>query len=94
MIAVRDGLKGMSEALGTVFPSITLQTCIVHLLRNSPEFANWKQRKPWPPRSARSTSRKEDRRTRVQLHPTPEIADVPAPRLGINRRVLTFSDAA
>src|SRR6187399_1840748 len=46
LIAVTDGLKGMSEALGAVFPATTLQTCIVHLLRNSLDFANWKQRKP------------------------------------------------
>jgi putative transposase len=46
LIAVTDGLKGMSEALGAVFPQTTLQTCIVHLIRNSMEFANWKERKP------------------------------------------------
>jgi transposase-like protein len=27
-------------------PATTLQTCIVHLIRNSLEFANWKDRKP------------------------------------------------
>src|ERR671924_1502238 len=46
LIAVTDGLKGMEEALGAVFPQTTLQTCIVHLLRQSLDFANWKQRKP------------------------------------------------
>jgi len=46
LIAVTDGLKGMSEALAAVYPATTLQTCIVHLLRNSLEFGNWKQRKP------------------------------------------------
>jgi putative transposase len=46
LIAVTDGLKGMSEALGAVFPATTLKTCIVHLLRNSLDFANWKERKP------------------------------------------------
>lgn len=46
LIAVTDGLKGMEEALGAVYPQTTLQTCIVHLLRNSLDFANWKQRKP------------------------------------------------
>jgi transposase-like protein len=46
LIAVTDGLKGMSEALAAVFPQTTLQTCIVHLIRNSMEFANWKERKP------------------------------------------------
>jgi len=46
LIAVTDGLKGMSAALSAIFPATTLQTCIVHLLRNSLEFANWKERKP------------------------------------------------
>ena len=45
LIAVTDGLKGMSEALAAVFPATTLQTCIVHLIRNSLEFGNWKERK-------------------------------------------------
>ena len=45
LIAVTDGLKGMAEALGTVFPSTTLQTCIVHLIRNSLDYASWKDRK-------------------------------------------------
>src|SRR5437660_1646103 len=46
LIAVTDGLKGMGEALAAVFPATTLQTCIVHLLRHSLDFANWKERKP------------------------------------------------
>lgn len=46
LIAVTDGLKGMSEALAAVYPATTLQTCIVHLLRSSLEFTNWKQRQP------------------------------------------------
>lgn len=45
LIAVTDGLKGMGEALGAVFPATTLQTCIVHLIRNSLDFASWKDRK-------------------------------------------------
>ena len=40
-----DGLKGMEEALAAVFPQTTLQTCIVHLLRNSMDFVSWKDRK-------------------------------------------------
>jgi putative transposase len=46
LIAVTDGLKGMGEALAVVYPSATLQTCIVHLIRNSLDFASWKDRKP------------------------------------------------
>ena len=45
LIAVTDGLKGMQEALGAVFPATTLQTCIVHLIRNSLGYASWKDRK-------------------------------------------------
>ncbi|AOK47334.1 MULTISPECIES: IS256 family transposase [Burkholderia] len=42
LIAVTDGLKGMPEALAAVFASTTLQTCIVHLIRNSLDCACWK----------------------------------------------------
>src|SRR3546814_19330072 len=45
LIAVTDGLKGMPEALEAVFPATTLQTCIVHLIRNSLGYAGWKDRK-------------------------------------------------
>jgi transposase-like protein len=45
LIAVTDGLKGMAEALGVVFPATTLQTCIVHLIRNSLDFVSWRDRK-------------------------------------------------
>ena len=46
LIAVTDGLTGMPAALAAVFPRTTLQTCIVHLIRNSLDFASWKDRKP------------------------------------------------
>jgi putative transposase len=46
LIAVTDGLKGMPEALAAVYPATTLQTCIVHLIRNSLDYARWKDRKP------------------------------------------------
>jgi len=46
LIVVTDGLRGMPEALATVFPVTTRQTCIVHLIRNSLAYANWKERKP------------------------------------------------
>src|SRR5689334_14970762 len=45
LIAVTDGLKGMPEALAAVFPMTTLQTCIVHLIRNSLDYASWKDRR-------------------------------------------------
>jgi putative transposase len=45
LIAVVDGLKGLSEAIETAFPQTTVQTCIVHLIRNSLDYASWKDRK-------------------------------------------------
>jgi putative transposase len=45
LIAVVDGLKGFPEAITTVFPQAEVQTCIVHLLRYSMQFASWKERK-------------------------------------------------
>jgi transposase-like protein len=45
LIAVVDGLKGLAEAIGTVYPKTTVQTCIVHLLRNSLDYASYKDRK-------------------------------------------------
>ena len=35
----------MPEALGAVFPATTPQTCFVHLIRNSLDYASWKNRK-------------------------------------------------
>lgn len=46
MLAVVDGLKGFPDAITAVFPDATVQTCIVHLLRNSMDFVSWKDRKP------------------------------------------------
>jgi putative transposase len=45
LIAVTDGLKGMPEALEAVYPQTTLQSCIVHLMRNSLDYAGWQERK-------------------------------------------------
>jgi putative transposase len=45
LIAVVDGLKGFAEAINSVFPKAMVQTCIVHLIRNSLSFVSWKDRK-------------------------------------------------
>ena len=46
LVAVIDGLKGFPEAISAVYPDSEIQTCIVHLIRNSLSFCNWKDRKP------------------------------------------------
>jgi transposase-like protein len=45
LIAVVDGLRGFPEAIEAVYPQAQIQTCIVHLIRNSLNLASWKDRK-------------------------------------------------
>jgi putative transposase len=45
LLAVVDGLKGFPEAITSVFPQTTVQTCIVHLLRDSLHYTTWTHRK-------------------------------------------------
>src|SRR5690606_11428271 len=45
LIAVVDGLRGFPEAITTEYPTTVVQTCIVHLIRNSLKYATWKERK-------------------------------------------------
>ena len=45
LIAVVDGLKGFPDAILAVFPEATVQTCLVHLLRQSLAFVSYKDRK-------------------------------------------------
>jgi putative transposase len=45
LVACVDGLKGFPEALESVFPRVTVQTCIVHMIRNSTRYVSWKDRK-------------------------------------------------
>jgi len=45
LIACIDGLKGFPQAIETVFPETRIQLCIVHLVRASLHYVNWKERK-------------------------------------------------
>jgi putative transposase len=45
LIACVDGLKGFPEAIEAAFPKTTVQLCIVHMVRNSLGYVNWKERK-------------------------------------------------
>jgi putative transposase len=44
-IACVDGLKGLPEAIETVYPHTQVQQCIVHMVRQSLNYVNWKARK-------------------------------------------------
>src|SRR4051794_12067508 len=45
LITCCDGLKGFPEAIEAVFPQAVVQTCIVHMIRNSLRFVSYKDRK-------------------------------------------------
>jgi putative transposase len=45
LIAVVDGLKGLADAISTAYPRTTIQTCILHLIRNNLDYTCWKDRK-------------------------------------------------
>jgi putative transposase len=45
LIACIDGLKGFPQAIETVFPETRIQLCIVHMVRASLHYVNWKERK-------------------------------------------------
>jgi len=40
-----DGLTGIDEALTAAFPEVMVQTCIVHMIRNSTKYVSHKERK-------------------------------------------------
>lgn len=45
LVACCDGLKGFPDAIETVFPRTEVQTCIVHMIRNSLRYVSWKERR-------------------------------------------------
>ena len=45
LIVCSDGLSGMKQAIESVYPKAIQQRCIVHLIRNSCKYINYKDRK-------------------------------------------------
>ena len=45
LIACMDGLKGLPEAIKAVFPEVSIQSCIVHQIRNSIKYISYKNKK-------------------------------------------------
>jgi len=45
LIVCCDGLTGLPDAIGVAWPKAIVQTCVVHLIRNSMRYATWKDRK-------------------------------------------------
>jgi len=45
ILACMDGLKGLPEAIRTVFPDVNIQSCIIHQIRNSIKYVASKDSK-------------------------------------------------
>ena len=60
-----DGLKGLPDAIRTTWPDAEVQTCVVHLIRNSLRYT---QRRDWKQVAAELKQ--------VYTSPTPEAAEV------------------
>lgn len=56
LIVCCDGLTGLPDAITTVWPDATVQTCVVHLIRGTLRYTSWKDRKAVTAASATSTA--------------------------------------
>lgn len=45
LIVCCDGLTGFGDAIEAVWPQAVVQTCVVHLIRNTIRYVSWKDRK-------------------------------------------------
>ena len=45
LITCMDGLKGLPDAIKSVFPNVCIQNCIIHQIRNSMKYVSYKNRK-------------------------------------------------
>ena len=94
LIAVVDGLKGFPDAIEVVFPHATVQTCLMHLIRRSPAYVSYKERRAlaaalktmvpaWAAQTRNSDTSKMPGRTQ-HLHTgrlPPALAATPPPSL-------------
>lgn len=45
LIASIDNLRGFSEAIETIYPATEIQLCVIHQIRNTMKYVNWKDYK-------------------------------------------------
>lgn len=45
VIASIDNLKGLDEAIKSIYPKIIIQVCVIHQIRNSLNYVVWKDKK-------------------------------------------------
>lgn len=45
LLLCADGLSGLKEAIGAIFPMVEFQRCIVHMIRNTVTYVSYKDRK-------------------------------------------------
>jgi len=45
LIACMDGLRGLPDAIKSVFPNVCIQNCIIHQIRNSMKYVSYKDKR-------------------------------------------------
>lgn len=78
LITCCDGLKGLPDAIRTVWPDTTVQTCVVHMVRNSLRYASKKHWGHITDRCELSTplQRSRQRRQRSESSPTSGVTSI------------------
>ncbi|RPE37168.1 mutator family transposase [Kitasatospora cineracea] len=74
-MVVCDGLKGLPDAIGTIWPQAVTQTCVIHLLRNSFRYAS---RADWDKISKALKPVYTAATERSSARPTPSSRSTPA----------------
>ena len=77
LIVCCDGLKGLPDAIRVTWPDATVQTCVVHMVRNSLRYASKATLGSDHPRDARDLHRRPSRR--------PRSASPSSPSTGVRR---------
>src|SRR5258708_19886606 len=81
-----DGLTGFPEAIETVFPQTQVQLCMVHMVRNSLKYVNYKQRAEVAKDLKPIYSPATDADPAFNLELFPEKSDKPHPPITIIQR--------
>lgn len=72
LIVCCDGLKGLPESIRTTWPDATVQTCVVHMVRNSLRYASKADWSRSPKPCARSTPRRPSPQPRPSSRTSPK----------------------
>ncbi len=80
LIVCCDGLRGLPESIRMTWPDAVVQTCVVHMVRNSLRYASRKHWGPITKAKPRSTPPPPSRPPKHSLKPSPKTQKAPTRR--------------